>query len=92
MSRDDQIARNLAIAEKFFDGYHHSVARGRLQNVFEKEDFAEEWVFCSPFPGGEVLRRQTRSWRRARSRTAPASTSSPRSSTTARRRGIRVPR
>jgi hypothetical protein len=55
MSRDDQIAMNLAIAEKFFDGYHSSVARGRLQNVFEKEDFAEEWVFCSPFLGGEVL-------------------------------------
>jgi hypothetical protein len=52
--RDQRIARNLAIAEKFFDGYHRSVERGRLENVFVKEDFASEWVFCSPFLGGET--------------------------------------
>jgi hypothetical protein len=58
VERNERIARNRAIAEKFFDGYHHSVERGVLVNVFDPDDFAEEWVFCSPFLGGEVV--QTR--------------------------------
>jgi hypothetical protein len=49
--RDEQIARNLAIAEKFFDGYHQSVARGRVEGVFEANDFADRWVLYSPWLG-----------------------------------------
>jgi len=55
MDRDQQIARNLAVAEKFFDGYHHSVERGALTLAFDPVDFADEWVFCSPFLGGEQV-------------------------------------
>jgi hypothetical protein len=53
MDRARQIARNLDIAERFYDGYHGSVARGRLAGVFAPEDFADPWVFCSPYLGGE---------------------------------------
>jgi ketosteroid isomerase-like protein len=53
-SRSERVKRNLAIAEKFFDGYHNSVERGRLENVFMPEDFASEWDFCSPFLGGQM--------------------------------------
>ena len=59
-SRAERIARNRAIAERFYDGYHGSVERGRLTNVFEPEDFADEWVFCSPFLGGETHQRPNR--------------------------------
>jgi hypothetical protein len=45
---------HLAIAEKIFDGYHNSVERGRLENVFMPEDFASEWDFWSPFLGGQM--------------------------------------
>lgn len=46
--------RNLALARKFYDGYHGSVARGRLEGVFLPEDFAATWTFCSPYLGGEL--------------------------------------
>jgi hypothetical protein len=55
MGREDRIARNLAIAEKYYDGYHGSVARGRLEKAFDPDDFAEEWIFCSPYLGGETV-------------------------------------
>jgi hypothetical protein len=54
LSRDERIARNLAIGEKFYDGYHGSVARGYLDKVFEPVDFAPEWIFCSPYIAGEM--------------------------------------
>jgi hypothetical protein len=49
-----RIARNLSIAEKYYDGYHNSVERGRLTQAFDPEDFAAEWIFCSPYLGGET--------------------------------------
>lgn len=49
----ERVARNRAIAERYYDGYHGSVERGLLTNVFQPGDFADEWVFCSPFLGGE---------------------------------------
>jgi hypothetical protein len=52
--RDHRIAANLAIAEKYYDGYHGSVERGRLTRAFDPDDFAEAWIFCSPFLGGET--------------------------------------
>ncbi|HMC38942.1 MAG TPA: hypothetical protein VKI19_04715 [Acidimicrobiales bacterium] len=48
------MARNLSIAQKYYDGYHGSVARGRLDYVFDPDDFADEWIFCSPYLGGET--------------------------------------
>jgi len=48
---NDRVARNLEIARKFFDAYHESVARGRLDNAFDRDDFAEHWVLFSPWLG-----------------------------------------
>jgi hypothetical protein len=53
MGRAERLARNAAIAEKFYDGYHGSVERGFLNQAFDPDDFAEEWIFCSPYLGGE---------------------------------------
>ena len=53
MARHDRLIRNRAIAEKFYEGYHGSVERGHLSLVFDPDDFADQWVFCSPFLGGE---------------------------------------
>jgi hypothetical protein len=53
MGRNERLARNRAIAEKFYDGYHGSVERGFLNQAFDPDDFAEEWIFCSPYLGGE---------------------------------------
>src|ERR1700759_5024195 len=55
MDRDQRIARNFAIAAKYYDGYHGSVARGFLNQAFDPDDFAEEWIFCSPYLGGESV-------------------------------------
>ena len=55
MTRDERITRNRAIAEKYYDGYHGSVQRGRLDKVFDPDDFTQEWIFCSPFLGGETV-------------------------------------
>ncbi len=55
MERNERTARNLALAEKYYDGYHGSVERGRLTKAFDPADFAEEWIFCSPYLGGETL-------------------------------------
>ena len=54
MDRQARIARNLSIAQKYYDGYHGSVARGRLDHVFGPDDFADDWIFCSPYLGGET--------------------------------------
>jgi hypothetical protein len=54
-TREERIARNRAIAEKYYDGYHHSVERGRLTKAFDPADFAEEWIFASPYLGGETV-------------------------------------
>jgi hypothetical protein len=54
MARPTRIDRNHAIAQKYFDGYHGSVARGRLSQVFDPDDFADSWIFCSPYLGGET--------------------------------------
>jgi uncharacterized protein YuzE len=50
----DRAASNLAIAQKFYDGYHGSVERGRLENAFDQADFAEDWIFFGPFIGTEM--------------------------------------
>jgi hypothetical protein len=54
VDRQAQVDRNLSIAQKYFDGYHGSVARGRLDQVFDQDDFADTWIFCSPYLGGET--------------------------------------
>jgi hypothetical protein len=39
------------LAQRFFDGYHRSVERGRLEGVFSADDFAEDWILFSPWLG-----------------------------------------
>lgn len=50
----DATARNLAIARKFYEGYSRAAERGGLVGVFDPADFADGWVFCSPYLGGEI--------------------------------------
>src|SRR5271167_2095842 len=50
----ERAARNLAIAQKFYDGYHLSVERGELRDVFDPADSAETWIFFGPYIGAEM--------------------------------------
>jgi hypothetical protein len=51
---DERIERNRSIADRFFAAYHLSVERGAVVGAFDPDDFADQWIMCSPFLSGEL--------------------------------------